>query len=80
MCNDIGVEQPENHYVAIGMPTEVTLAFDRSSMRVIVNFSSGRKSLLVKGVHKFFVIFIEMICDRLSDHGSHAVTLKKQQI
>ncbi|KAH7560931.1 hypothetical protein JRO89_XS10G0141700 [Xanthoceras sorbifolium] len=92
VCNDAGVEQSGNHYVASGMPTEAalkvlvekmgfpegsnhgsssndkdllrccqlwnkleqrvaTLEFDRDrkSMGVIVNSSSGRKSLLVKG-------------------------------
>ncbi|XWS74201.1 hypothetical protein CRYUN_Cryun02cG0195600 [Craigia yunnanensis] len=89
VCNDAGVEQSGNHYVATGMPTEAalkvlvekmgfpeeygsssdhgpqrccqlwnkmeqriaTLEFDRDrkSMGVIVNSSSGRKSLLVKG-------------------------------
>ncbi|XVF68664.1 hypothetical protein PTKIN_Ptkin11bG0019700 [Pterospermum kingtungense] len=90
ICNDAGVEQSGNHYVATGMPTEAalkvmvekmglpegydsssshgdpqrccqlwnkmeqriaTLEFDRDrkSMGVIVNSSSGRKSLLVKG-------------------------------
>ncbi|XVE59176.1 hypothetical protein DITRI_Ditri05aG0024700 [Diplodiscus trichospermus] len=90
VCNDAGVEQAGNHYVATGMPTEAalkvlvekmgfpdlygsssahgdplrcsqlwnkmeqriaTLEFDRDrkSMGVIVNSSSGRKSLLVKG-------------------------------
>ncbi|XVE79667.1 hypothetical protein DITRI_Ditri14bG0076400 [Diplodiscus trichospermus] len=90
VCNDAGIEQSVNHYVATGMPTEAalkvlvekmgfpegygsssghgdplrccqlwnkmeqriaTLEFDRDrkSMGVIVNSSSGRKSLLVKG-------------------------------
>ncbi|GLT43292.1 hypothetical protein SLA2020_172540 [Shorea laevis] len=89
VCNDAGVEQSGNHFVAVGMPTEAalkvfvekmglpevygssdhadpqrcsqlwnkmeqriaTLEFDRDrkSMGVIVNSSSGRKSLLVKG-------------------------------
>lgn len=92
VCNDAGVEQSGNHYVAGGMPTEAalkvmvekmgfpgglnkesssvhddvlaccrlwntmeqriaTLEFDRDrkSMGVIVNSSSGKKSLLVKG-------------------------------
>ncbi|KAI9196320.1 hypothetical protein LWI28_022905 [Acer negundo] len=92
VCNDAGVEQSGNHYVATGMPTEAalkvlvekmgfpegfnhvsssthkdhlrccqlwnkldqriaTLEFDRDrkSMGVIVNSSSGGKSLLVKG-------------------------------
>ncbi|XP_022752799.1 calcium-transporting ATPase 1, endoplasmic reticulum-type-like isoform X1 [Durio zibethinus] len=90
VCNDAGVEQSGNHYVATGMPTEAalkvlvekmgfpegydsssghgdpqrccqlwnkieqriaTLEFDRDrkSMGVIVNSSSGHKSLLVKG-------------------------------
>ncbi|OMO67622.1 Cation-transporting P-type ATPase [Corchorus capsularis] len=90
VCNDAGVEQSGNHYVANGLPTEAalkvlvekmglpeghgsssghgdpqrcsqlwnkmeqriaTLEFDRDrkSMGVIVNSSSGRKSLLVKG-------------------------------
>ncbi|KAJ8751552.1 hypothetical protein K2173_016790 [Erythroxylum novogranatense] len=92
ICNDAGVEQSGQHYVASGMPTEAalkvlvekmgfpgglnnesssgqgdvlrcsqlwnkmeqriaTLEFDRDrkSMGVIVNSSSGKKSLLVKG-------------------------------
>ncbi|KAJ6691695.1 CALCIUM-TRANSPORTING ATPASE [Salix purpurea] len=92
VCNDAGVEQSGNHYVAGGLPTEAalkvmvekmgfpggldnesssvhedvlaccrlwntmeqriaTLEFDRErkSMGVIVNSSSGKKSLLVKG-------------------------------
>ncbi|KAL5581113.1 hypothetical protein UlMin_013555 [Ulmus minor] len=92
LCNDAGVEQSGNHYIANGIPTEAamkvlvekmglpeglsfgltsdvgdvlrccqvwknletriaTLEFDRErkSMGVIVNSSSGRKSLLVKG-------------------------------
>ncbi|PSR90016.1 Calcium-transporting ATPase 4, endoplasmic reticulum-type like [Actinidia chinensis var. chinensis] len=92
VCNDAGIEQSGNHYVASGMPTEAalkvmvekmglpdgldrgalsgrgdalrccrtwsklerriaTLEFDRDrkSMGVVVNSSSGRKSLLVKG-------------------------------
>ncbi|XP_065868497.1 calcium-transporting ATPase 1, endoplasmic reticulum-type-like [Euphorbia lathyris] len=91
ICNDAGVEQSGQHYVATGVPTEAalkvlvekmgfpgghnesssghkdalhscqlwskmeqriaTLEFDRDrkSMGVIVNTSSGKKSLLVKG-------------------------------
>ncbi|KAH9661197.1 calcium-transporting ATPase 4 endoplasmic reticulum-type [Citrus sinensis] len=58
VCNDAGVEQSGNHYVASGMPTEAalkqrfaTLEFDRDrkSMGVLVNSSSGNKKLLVKG-------------------------------
>ncbi|KDP44163.1 hypothetical protein JCGZ_05630 [Jatropha curcas] len=91
VCNDAGVEQSGNHYIANGIPTEAalkvlvekmgfpggldesssghgdimrccqlwnkmeqriaTLEFDRDrkSMGVIVNSSSGKKALLVKG-------------------------------
>ncbi|KAE8664978.1 Calcium-transporting ATPase 1, endoplasmic reticulum-type [Hibiscus syriacus] len=94
VCNDAGVEQSGNHYVATGMPTEAALKVlvekmgvpekygsssghgdiqlmsagccqawnkmkkriatlecdrDRKSMGVIVNSSSGKMSLLVKG-------------------------------
>ncbi|CAK7331684.1 unnamed protein product [Dovyalis caffra] len=100
VCNDAGVEQSGNHYVAGGLPTEAalkvmvekmgfpgglnnesssghedvlaccrlwnkmeqriaTLEFDRDrkSMGVIVNSSSGKKSLLVKGA-------VENVLDR----------------